>query len=140
MAFAGLAISAIFHLFGAVPTNRQVSVITSQLAWNYTTWLNIAFLLLIAVLGVRFLRTGGVAMLKEMEHPPSESQERDPVCGMPVLAEEGRETAFFAGVRYWFCSRGCREAFEMNPARYVTRDSLSIRDSNAGSSSIEASS
>lgn len=35
--------------------------------WNYTTVLNIAFLLLAAVLLWRFLRTGGAAMLRMMD-------------------------------------------------------------------------
>ena len=38
--------------------------------WNYTTWLNIAFLALAAVLLVRFVRTGGMPMLRMMDAPP----------------------------------------------------------------------
>ncbi len=37
--------------------------------WNYTTVLNILFLLIAAVLVIRFLRTGGPAMLKMMSMP-----------------------------------------------------------------------
>ena len=40
--------------------------------WNYDTFLNIAFLVLIAALGVRFLRTGGLMMLRMMEIPPEQ--------------------------------------------------------------------
>jgi DNA-binding FrmR family transcriptional regulator len=40
-------------------------------SWNYTTWLNIAFLILAAVLLVRFLRTGGPAMLRMMSGSPN---------------------------------------------------------------------
>lgn len=40
------------------------------MSWNYTTWLNIAFLLLAAVLLVRFLRTGGLSMLRMMGGSP----------------------------------------------------------------------
>ena len=36
------------------------------ITWNYTTWLNIAFLALAAVLVWRFVRTGGIAMLRMM--------------------------------------------------------------------------
>jgi hypothetical protein len=39
-------------------------------SWNYTTFLNIAFLLLAAALVVRFLRTGGRAMLAMMGGSP----------------------------------------------------------------------
>ena len=39
------------------------------MTWNYTTFLNIAFLALSAVLVVRFLRTGGPHMLRMMNAP-----------------------------------------------------------------------
>ena len=37
--------------------------------WNYTTVLNILFLIIATVLVIRFLRTGGPAMLKMMSMP-----------------------------------------------------------------------
>jgi uncharacterized protein len=37
--------------------------------WNYTTWLNIAFLALAAVLVWRFLKTAGPEMLRMMNRP-----------------------------------------------------------------------
>jgi uncharacterized membrane protein YraQ (UPF0718 family) len=40
------------------------------ITWNYTTWLNIAFLVLTAVLLVRFVRTGGIPMLRMMGGSP----------------------------------------------------------------------
>jgi hypothetical protein len=39
-------------------------------AWDYTTWLNIVFLVLAAALIVRFVRTGGPAMLRMMGGQP----------------------------------------------------------------------
>ena len=36
---------------------------------DYTTWLNIAFLLVAAILVIRFLRTGGMPMLRMMNGP-----------------------------------------------------------------------
>ncbi|MEA2618781.1 MAG: uncharacterized protein QOE72_4564, partial [Chloroflexota bacterium] len=45
------------------------TVFQSTIAWNYNTALDIAFLALTALLLVRFLRTGGVAMLRAMGHP-----------------------------------------------------------------------
>jgi hypothetical protein len=38
-------------------------------AWNWTTWLNLAFLAVAAVLGWRFMTTGGPAMLRAMDAP-----------------------------------------------------------------------
>jgi hypothetical protein len=45
-------------------------VVETTFAWNYTTWLNIAFLILSGVLVLRFLKTGGPAMLRMMNQPP----------------------------------------------------------------------
>ena len=40
------------------------------MSWDYTTWLNIVFVLLAAVLVIRFARTGGLAMLRMMGGSP----------------------------------------------------------------------
>ena len=72
MAVSGLAIGALFGLLGAIPTNRDVSTFDTTISWNYDTFLNIAILALVVALGARFLRTGGVAMLRMMAMPPDE--------------------------------------------------------------------
>jgi hypothetical protein len=38
-------------------------------AWNATTWLDVGAIAIVAVLGWRFLTTGGPAMLKAMDAP-----------------------------------------------------------------------
>jgi hypothetical protein len=52
-------------------------VVEEGITWNYTTWLNIAFLILAAVLVVRFVRTGGIAMLRMMGGSPNDAAEHD---------------------------------------------------------------
>jgi uncharacterized membrane protein YraQ (UPF0718 family) len=69
MALAGLLVGLLFNGSGLTPTNRLVAVFDTTVAWNYDTFLNIAFILLMGVLLVRFLRTGGVDMLRMMEMP-----------------------------------------------------------------------
>jgi uncharacterized membrane protein YraQ (UPF0718 family)/YHS domain-containing protein len=127
MVLSGLAVGAAFHLFGAVPTNRHVSILFSHPAWNYTSLLNIAFLLLTALLGIRFLQTGGVQMLKQMELPPDELKHTtvDPVCGMSVDPNTDQRLTHEA-VTYLFCSPGCRAAFEQDPARYTSSDNRNL--------------
>jgi uncharacterized protein len=75
---AGYAVQIIFGVLGLIPSERQANVQTAQVSWNYTTFLNIAFLLLAAVLVIRFLRTGGRQMLAMMgggpEEPPGLSE------------------------------------------------------------------
>jgi hypothetical protein len=55
-------------------------------SWDYTTWLNIAFLILAAILVARFARTGGGMMLKMMggapEQPGADGQARHGAHGM----------------------------------------------------------
>jgi uncharacterized protein len=69
MAAAGLVVELLFRALGLVPAVRQATVIEAHLAWNYTSILNILFLALAAVLVWRFLRTGGVDMLRMMNRP-----------------------------------------------------------------------
>jgi hypothetical protein len=52
-----------------VPHERQARVVEAMIIWNYTTWLNIAFLLLAAILVWRFVKTGGMPMLRMMNRP-----------------------------------------------------------------------
>ena len=117
MALAGLAVDGLFHVLGAIPSNRSASLLGAAITWNYDTFLNIAFLLAAAALGVRFLRTGGVAMLKEMDTPPtSDLSRRDPVCGMTVDPATSPHHVERDGTTYTFCSAGCKEAFIREPA------------------------
>jgi hypothetical protein len=44
-------------------------VISEGVRWNYTSYLNIIFLFFAIVLVIRFLRTGGPAMLRMMDNP-----------------------------------------------------------------------
>jgi uncharacterized protein len=66
MVLAGYAVEAIFGGLGIVPARARATIPDSGVSWNYTTWLNIVFLLLAAVLLVRFVRTGGMPMLRMM--------------------------------------------------------------------------
>jgi hypothetical protein len=78
MAVAGYAAELVFGGLGLVPGRASAKIPDQGVSWDYTTWLNIAFLILAAVLVVRFTRTGGVAMLKMMGGAPE-----------PADAEEG---------------------------------------------------
>ncbi len=47
-------------------------------------------------------------------------EEVDPVCGMTVDVAGARYRTVHDGRTYYFCSAGCLESFESDPARYVT--------------------
>jgi uncharacterized membrane protein YraQ (UPF0718 family) len=72
MAAAGYVVEWLFAALGIIPQNRTVVAITEGIQWNYTSVLNIIFLIVAAVLVIRFLRTGGPAMLKMMNEPAHE--------------------------------------------------------------------
>ncbi len=72
MAAAGYIIELLFGALGIIPQDRNVVAITEGIHWNYTTILNIIFLMLAAVLVIRFIRTGGIQMLKMMDTPQHE--------------------------------------------------------------------
>jgi uncharacterized membrane protein YraQ (UPF0718 family) len=85
MALAGYAVELIFSGLGLVPARSSAIVPDSGVSWNYTTWLNIVFLLLAALLLVRFVRTGGVAMLRMMGGPAEGTHDH----GQPDHAAHG---------------------------------------------------
>ena len=70
MVLAGYIIEFLFGGLGLIPTERTAAVAVEGVRWNYTTVLNIIFLLLAAALVVRFFRTGGRAMLRMMGGRP----------------------------------------------------------------------
>ncbi|MEU9191625.1 permease [Streptomyces hundungensis] len=67
MVLAGYVVEFVFGGLGLVPDSADAALPQGGVSWNYTTWLNITFLLLAAVLVLRFLRTGGKDMLAMME-------------------------------------------------------------------------
>ena len=69
MAAAALIVELIFGALGLIPAQRDARVVEASIAWDYTSWLNIAFLILAALLVWRFLKTGGPAMLRMMNRP-----------------------------------------------------------------------
>ena len=73
MAGAGLLISLLFQLLHAVPARRVTAALFSGPQLDYTSALNVLALVVMALLGWRFLRTGGIAMLRMMEMPVSDS-------------------------------------------------------------------
>jgi uncharacterized protein len=71
MVAAGYAVELIFGAAGLVPTTRNAQVLNPTISWNYTTYLNIVFIVAGAALVWRFFRTGGAMMLKMMGGSPA---------------------------------------------------------------------
>jgi uncharacterized protein len=78
MMLAGYIIEFLFAGLGLIPATRAANVTQTGIAWNYTTILNIIFLLLAAALLARFFRTGGRAMLTMMGGSPGSPEHHEP--------------------------------------------------------------
>jgi len=76
MAAAGYVVELIFGGLGIIPDRARAKIPDQGVSWDYTTWLNIVFLVLAAALITRFIRTGGLAMLRMMGGSP-DSPEHD---------------------------------------------------------------
>lgn len=104
MSSAALVTELIFHAAGAVPTTRPATVVSTGFAWNYTTYLNIVFLALFAVLYWMYRsnrdRLGA-----------GDRYARDPVCGMQVETAHAPASTEIDGRRRYFCSDHCADRF-----------------------------
>ncbi len=70
MVTAGLIVEFLFQGIGIERSARNAKVIEASVTWNYTTYLDIVFLALAAVLLWRYFRRGGgLAMLRMMNRP-----------------------------------------------------------------------
>ncbi len=76
MAGVALIVELLFGVLGLIPQERRATVVEASVTWNYTTWLNLAFLVLAAMLVWRFLKTGGPEMLRMMNRPADAHQGR----------------------------------------------------------------
>lgn len=74
MASAGYLVELLFAVLHLTPVARNAKVLEAHITLNYTSILNLVFLLLAAALVYRFLRTGGPMMLKLMRQPADEHQ------------------------------------------------------------------
>jgi uncharacterized membrane protein YraQ (UPF0718 family) len=74
MVAAALAVELLFQALGLVPEERNAKIVEASVSWNYTTVLNIIFIIFAAVLVWRFVRTGGLPMLRMMNKPMGEHQ------------------------------------------------------------------
>ena len=78
MVAAGYVVELVFGPLHLIPSGpRNASVGDTGISWNYTTWLNIVFLALAALLVWRFLRTGGREMLAMMGGSPEDMSDHD---------------------------------------------------------------
>lgn len=69
MVISGYIIEILFAVLKLTPDNRATNVINQNISLNYTSVLNIAFILVASYLALIFMRTGGPEMFKMMNDP-----------------------------------------------------------------------
>ena len=111
MVSGGLLTEIIFRGAGAIPTRRILSVGTSHFSWNYTSYLNILFLVIACVvywLAKQRTRLGG-----------GKGYAIDPVCGMQIEQANAAAQCLYEGVTYYFCADRCRTRFIETPEGFL---------------------
>jgi uncharacterized protein len=103
MSVAGLLTELIVKAAGLIPPTRLASIAPEHLSWNFTTVLNIVFLLVLAA--IYWLhrsreRFGG-----------GQDVARDPVCGMQVDKRHPGAVLHADGHTTYFCSEHCRDRY-----------------------------
>ena len=83
MAGAALIVEALFSALHLIPAHTQLHIMQDAIRWNYTSVLNIFFLLLSVLLMIRFLRTGGPAMMREMDNTVADPDAAPHSCCQP---------------------------------------------------------
>jgi uncharacterized membrane protein YraQ (UPF0718 family) len=77
MVGAALLVEFLFHALGLIPTTHTAEVVEASITFNYTTVLNVIFLMIAALLLMRFFRTGGLEMLRMMDDSSEHGHHQD---------------------------------------------------------------
>ena len=102
MSAAGLITEGIFRAAGARPDAPAGHDCPRGFSWNYTTYLNIVFLVVFGVL---------YWLYRNRERLGSSGRyARDPVCGMQVEMAHAPASPAYDGQRMYFCSDRCASA------------------------------
>jgi uncharacterized membrane protein YraQ (UPF0718 family)/YHS domain-containing protein len=110
MVLAALIVDGLFNVAGLIPTGPRPSRddIFGTVAVNYKLFLNVLGVVVFASLFWLTQRRGTT----------------DPVCEMKVDRVKALRSDYMGGA-YYFCSAGCREAFEDQPERYARPPAVS---------------
>jgi uncharacterized membrane protein YraQ (UPF0718 family)/YHS domain-containing protein len=105
MVTAALVTDLVFSALGVIPHQRpSIASITDRgISLNYTAALNILFTVVAGVFVALTVRRGA----------------KDPVCRMRVDRYRTPHHATFEDHTYFFCTAGCRDEFQGNPAHYA---------------------
>lgn len=112
MSLAGLATQGLFNAAHLTPTVRRSIIFHDSFGFNYTTILDLVFLLFLGILYWLYRnreRFGGGA-----------GYAKDVVCGMQVEMAHAPASASFHGETYFFCSDHCHDRFVADAEKFVS--------------------
>ena len=112
MSAAGLVVDLLFRAVGIAFPTRRTEIAATRFEWNYTTFLNIAFLGVAALVYWAYrnrAKLGGGGQYA-----------KDPVCGMQVERDNPGATSQHDGHTVYFCADRCKDKFLKEPTRYTT--------------------
>ena len=102
MSTSGLITQGIFSLLKLIPSDSHRQMSMSHFGWNYTTILDLIFLI---IFGVVFW------FYKSRDVNEDSEFAQDPICGMQVRKDDAPASVEFEGTIYYFCMEGCKESF-----------------------------
>ena len=102
MSTSGLITQGIFSLLKLIPSDSHRQMSMSRFGWNYTTILDLIFLI---IFGVVFW------LYKSRDVNEDSEFAQDPICGMQVRKDDAPASVEFEGTMYYFCMEGCKESF-----------------------------
>jgi uncharacterized membrane protein YraQ (UPF0718 family)/YHS domain-containing protein len=107
MSTAGLLTDLLFRAVGITFPGRKADFVMTSLEWNYTSFLNIAFLVVATIVFWLYRQrdTGG-------------AYAKDPVCGMQVEKANPGAVSTHHGHTTYFCSDRCKTKYDKDPSRY----------------------
>jgi YHS domain-containing protein len=65
--------------------------------------------------------TKGTCNMEE-KAPAAKGTAVDPVCGMDIAVKDAEYQEKYNGKTYYFCSAGCKKAFDKNPSKYAGKE------------------
>lgn len=111
MSLSGLITEGVFQLFSQIPDHSVHIRAAKHFGWNSTTVLNAIAIIVLAI----------VYWLYKTKESPMDVAEfaQDPVCKMQVRTSDAPAKTELDGVKYYFCSPGCKEEFLKTPAKFL---------------------
>lgn len=123
MSLAGLLVDLLFRVLRIDFPARPTEIAMTEFQWNYTSFLNIAFLIVAA--GVYWLYRS------RSQLGAGSAYVKDPVCGMQVEKDNAPAIAKHMGVTFYFCSDRCHDKFSKDPMKYAHGAEIEPMDADA---------